>query len=93
MDSNQIAGIITATISGLLVAIPTIFATISSNKASSAIMEERMKNMGDQINNLSSKIEKMNDFNERLIIVEQSVKSAHHRIDGLNIEERRESKI
>lgn len=68
MDSNAIAGIITATISGLLVAIPTIIATLSSNKANNAIVEERMKNMADQIKELTAKIEKLNDFNERLIL-------------------------
>lgn len=92
MDSNAIASIITATISGILVAIPTIFATVSANKASSAVMEERMKNMGDQIKNMSDKIEKLNDFNERLIVVEQAVKSAHKRIDVITIDERRETK-
>lgn len=92
MDSNAIASIITATISGVLVAIPTIFATISANKASSAVMEERMKNMAETINNLSSKIEKLNDFNERLIVVEQAVKSAHHRIDTITIERKEEFK-
>lgn len=92
MDSN-IAGIITATISGLLVAIPTIFATISSNKASAAIMEEKMKIMSEQIKDLTAKVEKHNEFNDRLIIVEQSVKSAHHRLDTLMItDERRETK-
>ena len=59
MDSNAIASIITATISGVLVAIPTIFATISANKASSAVMDERMKNMGDQIKNMSDKVWKV----------------------------------
>ena len=37
--------------------------------------------MTEQIKDLSVKVEKHNEFNDRLIIVEQSVKSAHKRLD------------
>ena len=37
--------------------------------------------MTEQIKDLSAKVEKHNEFNDRLIIVEQSVKSAHKRLD------------
>ena len=40
-----------------------------------------MKFMSEQIKDLSAKVEKHNEFNDRLIIVEQSVKSAHKRLD------------
>lgn len=80
MDSN-LAGIVTALVSGLCVAIPTIVATITSNKAHDKVIDERMKFMTEQIKDLSVKVEKHNEFNDRLIIVEQSVKSAHKRLD------------
>lgn len=75
------AGIVTALISGFCVAVPTIIATITSNRAHDKVVDERMKYMTEQIKDLSTKVEKHNEFNDRLIIVEQSVKSAHHRLD------------
>jgi uncharacterized protein YtpQ (UPF0354 family) len=86
MDS-ALAGIITALVSGLCVAIPTIVATITSNKAHDKVIDERMKYMSEQIVQLSQKVEKHNEFNDRLIIVEQSVKSAHKRLDDLKAKE------
>jgi len=80
MDSS-LAGIITALVSGLCVAIPTIVATVTSNKAHDKVVDERMKFMSEQIKDLSTKVEKHNEFNDRLIIVEQSAKSAHRRLD------------
>ena len=86
MDSS-IAGIITALVSGLCVAIPTIVATVTSNKAHDKIIDERMRFMSEQIKELSIKVEKHNEFNDRLIIVEQSVKSAHKRLDDIQKKE------
>lgn len=80
MDNN-LAGILTALVSGLCVAIPTIVATVTSNKAHDKVIDERMKFMTEQIKDLSQKVEKHNEFNDRLIIVEQSVKSVHKRLD------------
>lgn len=80
MDNN-LAGILTALVSGLCVAIPTIVATVTSNKAHDRVIDERMRFMTEQIKDLSQKVEKHNEFNDRLIIVEQSVKSAHKRLD------------
>lgn len=90
--------IIVALVSGLCVAIPTIVATISSNKAHDAVVDEKMKNMSEQISHVDSKIDRFSTnqdaIKERLVVVEQSTKSAHHRIDDvvqqLNIHERRE---
>lgn len=80
-------GIITALISGICVAVPTIVATVTSNKAHDKVVDERMKYMTEQIKDLSVKVEKHNEFNDRLIIVEQSVKSAHHRLDDFMAKE------
>lgn len=79
--SAELAGIITALISGLLVAIPTIVATVTSNKAHDKVVDERMKYMLEKISDLTVKVEKHNEFNDRLIIVEQKVNSAHERLD------------
>lgn len=39
---------------------------------------------------LETKVEKHNNLVERMVAVEQSVKSAHHRLDGLHEEVRHE---
>lgn len=74
-------GIITALISGFCVAVPTIVTTITSNKAHDKVMDERMLHMSEQMKDISIRLEKLQDFNDRLIIVEQSVKAAHKRLD------------
>lgn len=97
MDATM-GAIIASLISGICVAVPTIVATISSNKAHDQVIDERMKNMTDQLKVVDNKIDKYASnadiLKERLIVVEQSAKSAHHRLDNiteqLNIHERRE---
>ena len=75
------AGIITALISGFCVAVPTIVTTITTNKAHDKVLDERMAHMSEQMKEISIRLEKLQDFNDRLIIVEQSVKAAHKRLD------------
>jgi len=97
MDATM-GAIIASLISGICVAVPTIVATLSSNKAHDQVIDERMRNMTDQLKVVDNKIDKYASnadiLKERLIVVEQSAKSAHHRIDNiteqLNIHERRE---
>lgn len=98
MTNETIGAIIVALISGICVAVPTIVATVSSNKAHDAVVDEKLKNMSEQISHVDSKIDRFStnqeEIKERLVVVEQSTKSAHHRIDDvvsqLNIHERRE---
>lgn len=98
MSNETIGAIIVALISGICVAVPTIVATVSSNKAHDAVVDEKMKNMSDQISHVDSKLDRFStnqeEIRERLVVVEQSTKSAHHRIDDvvqqLNIHERRD---
>lgn len=95
--SEAIVPIIVALISGLSVAIPTIVTTVMSNKAHDLVIDEKMKNVEGSIESINTKIDKYasstEELRERLIIVEQSAKSAHHRLDDittkLGISERR----
>lgn len=95
--SEAIVPIIVALISGLSVAIPTIVTTVMSNKAHDLVIDEKMKNMEGSIESIDTKIDRYasssDELRERLIIVEQSAKSAHHRLDDittqLKITERR----
>ena len=79
--SDAWVNLIAAAVSGLLVAIPTIVATVTSNKAHDKIINERMRYMLEKITDLTAKVEKHNEFNDRLIIVEQKVNAAHDRLD------------
>ena len=54
MDDAMV-GIITALVSGLCVAIPTIVATVTSNKAHDKVVDERMKYMTEQIKDLEGR--------------------------------------
>jgi len=95
--SEAIVPIIVALISGLSVAIPTIVTTVMSNKAHDLVIDEKMKNMEGSIELINTKIDRYasssDELRERLIVVEQSAKSAHHRLDDittqLKITERR----
>lgn len=97
MSGETVGAIIVALISGLCVGIPTIVATITSNKAHDQVIDEKMKNMTEQLHDVDGKIERYisntDILKERLIVVEQSTRSAHHRLDDiasqLNIHERR----
>ena len=73
--------------------IPSVIAVILSNRSHDKVIDERMKNTNDRIVELSARVEKHNNLVERMVVVEQSTKSAHHRIDDvvtqLNITEKR----
>ena len=98
MNSETLGAIIVALISGLCVAVPTIVATIKTNKAHDQVSDEKMKNLAEQVKDIDTKIDRyassVDILKERLIVVEQSTKSAHHRLDDitnqLNIHERRD---
>lgn len=63
--------------------IPAVIAVILSNRSHDKVIDERMKNMNEKITELTNKVEKHNNLVERMVVVEQSTKSAHHRLDGL----------
>lgn len=85
--SEAIVPIIVALISGLSVAIPTIITTITSNKAHDCVIDEKMKNVEEQVKGIETKIDKYasnaDALKERIVVCEQSAKSAHHRLDDI----------
>ena len=46
-------------------------------------MQEQIKSIKEEINTLSNRVDKHNNLVERMAKVEDSTKSAHHRIDHL----------
>ncbi len=93
-------GIITALISGICVAVPTIVATVTSNKAHDQVVDERVKYITEQVKEVEVKIDRyasnVDELKERLIIVEQKVTAEHSRLDDiagqLNIKEHRKDR-
>ena len=75
--------IIVALIGGVCTAIPSLIATVVINNKSTAVMQYK-------IDDLTKKLEKNNNVVERMAVAENSIKSAHHRID--RSEERRVGK-
>lgn len=59
-------GIIVAVISGLCVAIPSVIATISSNKRNNDLVIYR-------INELDEKVQKYNNLKDRMIVAEKDI--------------------
>lgn len=76
---NIVGSLITAIAGG----IPAVIAVVLSNRSHDKVIDERMKNTNDRISELSARVEKHNNLIERMAIVEQSTKSAHHRLDDV----------
>lgn len=83
--------IIIAIIAGLSAAIPSIITTIyktnKSNESREAILDQKLLQMNEKLDELKVKFDifnnKTEELKERLVLVEASVKSAHKRIDSL----------
>lgn len=66
--------------SELIIACISLFGTVVGS-LSGVIISNKLTNY--RIEQLEKKVEKHNNLCERMIVVEQSCKSAHHRIDGI----------
>lgn len=77
------ASIITAIISGLCVAIPTIISVIVTSNTRDAVNEERIKFLSEKIDALSVKVQLHNSLVERIAVVERDIKTAFNLIDDL----------
>lgn len=75
--------IITALISGLCVAIPTIISVIVTSNTRDAVNEERIKYLSEKIDSLSIKVQLHNNFETKIAVIERDLKTAFNRIDEL----------
>ena len=75
--------IITALISGLCVAVPTIISVIVTSSTRDAVNEERIKFLSEKIDALSDRVQKHNNLVERMAVAERDLKTAFTRIDEL----------
>ena len=73
--------IITAIISGLSVAIPTIISVIVTSSTRDAVIEERMKFLSEKIDALSDKVQQHNNFAVRIAEIERDLKTLFRLLD------------
>lgn len=78
-----LTGVLTALISGLCVAIPSVYASSKNSKAQAELTEYRFNELKGDVATLSKRVEKHNNLIERMALVEASTKSAHKRIDDI----------
>lgn len=63
--------------------IGTLVGSYFANSKTTAVMQEQIKDLKKDISTLSNRVNKHNNLVERMVAVEQSTKSAHHRIDNI----------
>ena len=75
--------ILTALISGLCVAVPTIISVVVTSNTRDAVNEERIKNLAKQISELSERVQIHNSFAERIALIERDIKVINKRVDEM----------
>lgn len=75
--------IITAIISGLCVAIPTIISVIVTSNTRDAVNEERIRFLSEKIDALSIKVQLHNDFGTKIAVLERDLETVSHRLDEI----------
>ena len=73
----------TEIIVAIIAFIGTLAGSYFANSKTTAVMQEQIKSLKEDINTLSTRVDKHNNLVERMSAVEQSTKSAHHRIDRI----------
>ncbi|MEF9974113.1 MAG: hypothetical protein RR893_09325 [Clostridia bacterium] len=71
--------VLVAVITGGLALVGTVVSVAMGNRLTAYKIEE----MRDDLTDLSARVNKHNNLVERMAIVEQSAKSAHHRLDEI----------
>lgn len=64
--------------------IGTLVGSYFANSKTTAVMQEQIKGIKEDIKTLSNRVDKHNNLVERMAKVEDSAKSAHHRITELS---------
>lgn len=74
----------TEVIVAVIAFIGTLVGSYFANSKTTAVMQEQIKSIKEEINTLSNRVDKHNNLVERMAKVEDSAKSAHHRITELS---------
>ena len=72
-----------AVIVALVTCVPTLMGTVISVVMSNRLTGYKIEELRKDMEALSQRVSKHNNLVERMAIVEQSSKSAHHRIDEI----------
>ena len=67
----------------ILAFVGTLAGSYFSNNKNTAVMQEQVKDLKEDITVLSNRVDKHNNLIERMAVVEQSCKSAHRRLDNI----------
>ena len=67
--------IIIAIIGGICTAIPTILTVMSNNKSNQQLTDYKFDELKKQFGDLSNKVEQHNHLSERLLVVENEIKT------------------
>ena len=74
----------TEVIVAVIAFIGTLVGSYFANSKTTAVMQEQIKSIKEEINTLSNRVDKHNNLVERMAKVEDLAKSAHHRITELS---------
>ena len=70
--------VITALISGLFVAIPSLYATVSSNRKSQALLEYKIEELDKKVEKHNNIIERTYALEDEVHILEEKMKIFHN---------------
>lgn len=75
--------VITSLISGLCVAVPSIIATILSNKKNNDLIQYRIVQLEQKVDKHNNVIERVYKLEQTSAVREEEIKVANHRIEDL----------
>lgn len=68
----------------VIAALSSVAGSYFANMKQGAVMEEKIKELKEDVATLSQRVDKHNNLVERMALVEASAKSAHKRIDEMH---------
>mgnify|MGYP002521252263 FL=1 len=68
----------------VIAALASVLGSYLANMKQGAVMEEKIRELKEDLTTLSQRVDKYNNLVERMALVEASTKSAHKRIDEMH---------
>lgn len=68
----------------VIAAMASVLGSYLANMKQGAVMEEKIRELKEDLTTLSQRVDKHNNLVERMALVEASTKSAHKRIDEIH---------
>lgn len=68
----------------VIAALASVLGSYFANMKQGAVMEEKIRELKEELTTLSQRVDKHNNLVERMALVEASTKSAHKRIDEMH---------